>query len=251
MENFSGKVVAVTGAGNGLGRATALAFARRGATLALVDKDEKALCQLLDELGSHDIPEPYSTSADLSQRDTCLEFIEAAVKQFGGLDVLCNVAGVLGPNRLADVSEAQWNLVVGVNLAAPFWLSQAAMPHLIERGGNIVNVASSGAFKGEAYLIPYTATKAAVVHMTRSMAMEFIRENVRINSVSPGAMITNIMGEGGFPEDADLELLGRFVGIRPPAEPEKVADLIVYVASDRAGNIHGANLATDGGITAD
>lgn len=87
--------------------------------------------------------------------------------------------------------------------------------------------------------------------MTRSMAMEFMKENVRINSVSPGSMITNIMDEEGFPADADGELVSRFIGMRPPAEPEAVADLIVYLASDRASNIHGANFASDGGITAD
>jgi meso-butanediol dehydrogenase/(S,S)-butanediol dehydrogenase/diacetyl reductase len=251
MEDFNNKIVAVTGAASGLGRATAIAFAERGATLALIDRDEAGLQKLVGELGSYDIPEPYYLSADLSQRDVCLEFIESAVKQLGGLDVLCNIAGVLGANRLSDVSEAQWNLVMGVNLAAPFWLSQTAMPHLIERGGNIVNVASSGALKGEAYLIAYTATKAALVQMTRSMAMEFMKENVRINSVSPGAMVTNIMSEEDFPADADGELIGRFMGMRPPAEPEAVADLIVYVASDRAGNIHGANLSSDGGVSAD
>ncbi len=251
MEDFTGKIVAITGAASGLGRATAVAFARRGATLALIDKNEDRLKQVQVELGSYDITEPYCLSADLCQRDACLKFIEAVVNRHGGLDTLCNIAGVLGANRLSEVSEAQWNLVVGVNLAAPFWLSQAAMPHLIKRGGNIVNVASSGAFRGEAYLIPYTATKAALVHMTRSMAMEFMKENVRINSVSPGSMITGIMDEEEFPADADGELISRFVGMRPPAEPEAVADLIVYVASDRAANIHGANFASDGGVTAD
>lgn len=250
MENFADKIVAITGAASGLGKATAVTFAQRGAILALVDKNEAGLRELVAELGRYNVPEPYFMSADLSQRGACLTFIDAAVKQFGGLNVLCNVAGILGANRLADVSEAHWNLIMGVNLAAPFWLSQAAMPHLIERNGNIVNVASSGAAIGEAYLIPYTATKAAVVHMTRSMAMEFMKENVRINSVSPGGMHTNIMSEEAFPEDADMQLVGRFVGMRPAAEPAEVADMIVYVASDRAKNIHGANLATDGGITA-
>lgn len=251
MEDFSGKVVAITGAASGLGRATAVAFAQRGATLALIDRNEDGLRQLVAELAEHDCPEPYFVAGDLSQRKTCVTFIEAAVTQHGGLDVLCNIAGVLGSNRLADVSEAQWNLVVNVNLAAPFWLCQAAMPHLLERGGNIVNVASSGAAKGEAYLIPYTATKAAVVHMTKSMAMEFIKENVRINSVSPGSMVTSIMDAESFPADADGQLIGRYVGMRPPVEPASVAELIVFVASDRAANIHGANLASDGGVSAD
>lgn len=251
MEDFTGKIVAITGAASGLGRASAVAFARRGASLALVDKNGDGLEQLRGELVSYDIPDPYCHPADLCQRDRCLEFIEAVVDCHGGLDTLCNIAGVLGANRLADVSEAQWNLVVGVNLSAPFWLSQAAMPHLIDRGGSIVNVASSGASRGEAYLIPYTATKAALVHMTRSMAMEFMKENVRINSVSPGSMVTNIMEGEEFPADADGELITRFIGMRPPAEADAVADLIVYVASDRAANIHGANFASDGGITAD
>ncbi len=139
---------------------------------------------------------------------------------------------------------------MAVNMSAPFWLSQAALPHLLERGGNIVNVASSAAFLGEAYLVPYTASKAALVQMTKSMAMEFLKQNVRINAVAPGGMNTAIGANESLPEGADMALLQRFMPVRPMAEPALVADLIVYVASDRAANIHGACLSTDAGITA-
>jgi meso-butanediol dehydrogenase/(S,S)-butanediol dehydrogenase/diacetyl reductase len=142
------------------------------------------------------------------------------------------------------------NKIVAVTGAAS-GLGRATAIAFAERGGNIVNVASSGGLKGSAYLIPYTAAKAALVHMTRSMAMEFMKENVRINSVCPGAMVTNIMSEEVFPGDADRAMIDRYSGMRPPVEPAAVADLIVYVASDRARNIHGTNLSSDGGVTAD
>ena len=103
---------------------------------------------------------------------------------------------------------------------------------------------------GEAYLISYTATKAAINQMTKSMAMEFMKENVRINAIAPGGMITNIMNDVTFPETADMELVGRYMGMRAAVEPTEVSDLILYLASDRAKNIHGSCLSTDGGITA-
>lgn len=103
---------------------------------------------------------------------------------------------------------------------------------------------------GEAYLVPYSASKAGLIQMTKSLAMEFIRQPVRINAVAPGGILTNIMKNESFPSDADFDLIARYSGIRPVADPADVADLVVYLASDRARNIHGACITTDGGASA-
>jgi NAD(P)-dependent dehydrogenase (short-subunit alcohol dehydrogenase family) len=139
---------------------------------------------------------------------------------------------------------------MAVNLSGPFHLSQAAIPHLLTTEGNIVNVASQSATMGTAYIVAYAASKGGLVQMSRSMAMEYMREPIRINVVAPGAMRTDI-GEGvTLPDDMDAELLRRYYGIRPASPPDEVAEMIVFVASDRARSIHGAVLHVDGGVTA-
>ncbi len=247
--NLKGKVALLTGAARGLGRATALKFAGAGASLFLVDilKDRLAETQTeVEQLGARCV----TRVTDISAKDNCVKAVEEAVAKFGRLDVLCNIAAALRFHHFTDVTEEDWNRLVGVNLSGPFFLSQAAIPHLIKSQGNIVNVASQGAHLGTAYIAPYATTKAALLHLTKCMAMEYMKQPIRINAVSPGTMNTEI-GEGlTRPNDIDPELAGRYSGIRPPTQPEEVAELILFAASDAARAIHGACLNADGGVTA-
>jgi meso-butanediol dehydrogenase / (S,S)-butanediol dehydrogenase / diacetyl reductase len=249
-KRFADKVIIVTGAASGLARAAALGFAREGASLALVDVNKAQLEETektAGELGA----QVLAMVADISSRDTCLGIIDKTVEHFGKLDVLCNIAGIVQIGHSTDVSESEWQRMVSINLGAPFWLSQAAIPHLIKTHGNIVNCASQSSIKGAAYVVPYSMTKGGVVMMTKSMALEFINEPIRINAVSPGTMATNMAADTALPENIDFTLFARYAGIREAAEPEDVASMFLYVASDEAKSVHGAILCVDGGTTAD
>lgn len=250
MEDFSGKTVIVTGAASGLGRATAVAFAKRNANLVVADVTAEGLDELALELEGQGTT-VLSRPGDLSTRAACYALIEAGVGRFGGIDTLCNVAGMLAPSRVEDVTEDIWERLMAINLGAPFWLAQAALPSLVARNGSIVNIASTGGLRGQAYTVPYSASKAGLIHMTKSMALEYMNRSVRINAIAPGPMDTEGIGQAMqfFPQDAEQNLVDRLISIRPAAEPAMVADLIVYLASDRAVNIHGACFTCDGGTT--
>lgn len=246
---FTGKVVLVTGAGSGLGRAASLAFAREGATLCLLGRSAYKLAEtarLIGEAGGRSVELPF----DLGDADDCAASIAAAIAAFGRLDVLCNIAADVIFHQLPDVTAAQWHRTIASNLSGPFFLMQAAMPHLIESHGNIISVASTAGFMGQAYLAPYTASKFGLVGLTLSLAMEMMDIPVRINVLAPGPMRTEMLQGMAFPDFADPRLLARYTGMRPPCPPEDVVEPLLFLASDRARRVHGACWAVDGGIMA-
>jgi NAD(P)-dependent dehydrogenase (short-subunit alcohol dehydrogenase family) len=246
---FSGKTVFITGAARGLGRAAARMFADKGANLFLVDVLGDLLEETRVELAGKGC-DCRALAVNLADRQACFDAVAKAVEAYGRLDVLANVAGIVRFNRVPDVPAEEWALLIAVNLSAPFFLSQAAIPHLLKTHGNIVNVTSQAGAIGCAFIAPYAATKGAMVQLTRSMAMEYMKQPIRINAVAPGTMNTGI-GEGVTRmDDIDMELLARYSGLRERSEPEDVAELLVFVASDRARAIHGAILHADGGVTA-
>ena len=248
-QDFQSKVVVVTGAARGLGRKTVEAFLERGASVLLVDIDAARLDQTAQELAQYQGRIAVHV-ADISDRDQCFSAVAAAVAQFGKLDVLANVAAILGIHEIPDVTQSDWERIMGVNLAGAFYLSQAALPHLLESHGNIVNVTSQSGVLGSAYVVPYAVSKAALVHLTKSMAMEYIKHPIRINAVSAGSMFTEISSGLIWPDHFDDELRQRYSGIRTRSQPEDVASVIVFVASDHAKAIHGANVAADQGTSA-
>lgn len=248
LSDMSGKVAFVTGAASGLGRATALALANVGATLWLADVNDAALAETAAMLpnGTAHIARAF----DLSDAAACAQAVADAIAQFGRLDALCNVAGVIYMANTPEMPLELYQRTLAVNLTAPFLLSQAAIPHLLETNGAIVNVASSAAFIGEAYVAAYCASKWGLVGMTKAMAMEYTKQPIRINAVAPGGMVTNIAANFVPPPNCDFELIKRFSGMRGTVEVADVADMIVLLASPAGRGFHGACINLDAGITA-
>jgi NAD(P)-dependent dehydrogenase (short-subunit alcohol dehydrogenase family) len=243
---FDGKVVIVTGAASGLGRAAARAFADAGATLVLGDVNAEGVAAIGEELEAR--TRVLAIAFDVSDTAAGARFIAQGVEAFGRIDALCNVAGIVRMKPLAQMTEAVWDQVIAVNARGPYFLIQAAMPHLVESGGAVVNVASSAAIIGQSYLSAYGASKAAMVNYTKALAMEFTNTPVRINALAPGGMNTGMVNMD-IPEGIDFTLMQRFTGLRPPSEPEDVAGLIVYLASPRSVAVHGAVFSIDRGAT--
>lgn len=246
---MSGKAALVTGAASGLGRATAIRLAEAGADMCLVDLNREGLeetARLAAEKGL----QAMVHTADLSDPDACRETVTAAAARFGRLDALCNIAGIIKMANSDTMPREDWDKTIAINLSAPFFLSQAAIPHLLESEGAIVNCASSAAFIGEAYAAAYCASKAGLVNLTKAMAMEYSRKPIRINAVAPGGMMTNIASNMSMPQDAEFDLIKRYSGLRGLVEVDDVADLIVMLASPAGRSYHGACVSIDAGITA-
>ena len=247
--DMKGKCALVTGAASGLGRATAFALGRAGANVCLVDVNAAGLEDTAAQLRTLG-PQALVYPTDLALRQNCLGAITAAVDRFGRLDALCNVAGIIVMCNAHEMRAVDFEKTVAVNLSAPFYLMQAAIPHLLESQGAVVNVTSTAAFVGEAYAAAYCATKAGLTQMTKALAMEYVHKPIRFNSVAPGGMATNIGNTIKMPEGVDYALIKRYSGLRGLVEVDDVAEMIAYLASDAGRSFHGACVNIDRGISA-
>jgi NAD(P)-dependent dehydrogenase (short-subunit alcohol dehydrogenase family) len=245
---FEGKVALVTGAGSGIGRAVTTRLAAEGARVLAVDISEAGLAgtgELVEMAGGTITPH----LADVSRPEECRAAVAAAVDGFGRLDVLGNVAGIARGEHVTDVTEDDYRRMFAVNTDGPFFLCQAAIPHLLETDGNIVNIASNAGLMGGAYTVVYCMTKGAVVQLTRALAMEFAKTKIRVNAIAPGAILSSLTQGYQMPSDVDLDLMGRYMGFRGMGSPDDIAVLFALVASDEGRNIHGAILSSDLGLT--
>ncbi len=240
---FTGKVALVTGAASGIGRATVTRLVEEGARVLAADVSADALDAVRGELG-----DAVTTQvADVSDPEQVAAMVAAAVAIDGHLDVVCNIAGILRFNNLADVTLDEWNRVLSVNLTGTFLVCQAAMPHLLESGGNIVNTASTAALSGHPWTAAYSASKGGVLAFSTGLAIEFGKQGVRTNVVAPGSIETPIQNEFFFPEGADHSLLRRIMAFDRARGPEHVASVIAFAASDDAAHMCGSILRCDGG----
>jgi NAD(P)-dependent dehydrogenase (short-subunit alcohol dehydrogenase family) len=248
MMRLEGKVAVVTGAASGIGLAVAKRLAQEGARVVIGDRNAEGLEKAASDIG----PTAASIVLDVASESSCNAIVERAVTLHGGLDIVCNIAGVLDFGRFADVDEHRWDRVISINLGGVYRMCRAAMPHLIERRGNIVNMASAAGLVGVAYNSAYTASKHGVVGLTRSLALEFSKEGVRVNAVCPGGVKTPML-EQAPPDDIDWNMVMRSASWLDSGEmavPEDIADAVAFLASSEARRITGAALAVDGGQTA-
>jgi meso-butanediol dehydrogenase / (S,S)-butanediol dehydrogenase / diacetyl reductase len=186
---------------------------------------------------------------DVGDPEACKKTVATCVEEFGRLDVLGNVAGIFLPAHTTDITVEQYRRVIAVNMDGPFFLSQAAIPHLLESGGTIVNIASNAGIQGVPYAAAYGMSKGGVLQLTKSLAVEYIKTPIRVNAIAPAGCNTNIAAAVQFPEGMDIDLATRMAGLRGMAEPEEVAALFAFLASDEAPSVTGAVYTIDNGIT--
>lgn len=233
----------ITGAASGIGRATAIKFAEEGARVTIGDINEAGLAETAALMAAP----PRIKAFDAADPASCRALVQFAAED--GLDVLCNISGILKWGASTSFRVEDFELVLKVNTTSVFVLMQAALPYLIESGGNVVNTASSAGLQGIAYNAAYSASKHAVIGLTRSMAVEYGAKGVRINAICPGAVNTQMTTV--LPDDPDIDwpLVMRNAPKLPDGtcEPADVAELFAFLASDKARKITGSLYTIDGG----
>ena len=248
-----GKVAIITGAATGIGRASALLFARAGARVVLADLREPELARTEAEVRAAG-GEVASITADLARPDDCAAVVAAAVRAFGRLDVLLNNAGVgtmVVGGTVESITLEHWDLAQDVNVRAMYLVSRAAVPHMRNAGGAIVNIASVSAFRGsvERPSHAYAASKGAVLSLTRAMAASYGRDGIRVNAICPGTIRTRLTADiVNRVEQAAKE--GHGIPLGRVGEPEDIARCALFLASDDASFISGAHIIADGGAMA-
>ncbi|MEU2967679.1 SDR family NAD(P)-dependent oxidoreductase [Streptomyces ardesiacus] len=246
-----GRSVIVTGAGSGIGRAAALAFAAQGDRVLVADLDAEGAAATVEEI-ERSGGTAVAVTGDLSEQAVVDRVTATAVERFGGVDVLVNNAGIMDSmSAAADVADAEWDRVIRVNLTAPFLLTRAVLPHMLAAGrGAIVNTASEAALRGSAAGAAYTASKHGVVGLTKSLAVMYRKNGVRANAVCPGGTATAIAVEADPAAHGPAALGPHFVNLGRVSQPDEQAAAILFLASEAAGNINGAILPVDDGWSA-
>lgn len=248
-KELRGKTLLVTGATSGIGRATAVRFALAGANVAGVGRNRNALASLQQEVQQHGAV-CLPIEADLADESHAETAVTATTEAFGGIDVLVNAAGHISSGTIENTTVEAWDEMMNINLRATFVLMQKALPSLEQRHGNIVNVSSVTGLRAFPGVLAYCVSKAALDQLTRCAALELAAKGVRVNAVNPGVVVTEIHKRGGMSNEQYAAFLEHSRTTHPigrVGQPQEVAELIFYLASERASWITGATYSIDGG----
>ncbi|PWK33526.1 SDR family NAD(P)-dependent oxidoreductase [Cupriavidus plantarum] len=246
MKRFENRVVIVTGAGSGIGAAAARRFAAEGARVVLAGRTREKLKKVAADLPADKQLVHVTDVSDYAQVEG---LVRAAVDKFGRLDVMVNNAGVASEGRATEDSFEAWHKVISIDLEGVFHGARAALPHLIKTKGSIVNTASVSGLGADWNMAFYNTAKGGVVNLTRSLALDYGREGVRINSVCPSLTRTD-MTVDMFKDEQLVEKFRERIALGRTAEPEDIADVIAFLASEDARFVTGVNLPVDGGLSA-
>ncbi len=249
MNEMKNKVAIITGSSSGIGKASALKFAEEGARIALVSRRENVLAEVAVE-----VKERGGTAriiaADVTIEADIERIVRETVEELGGIDILVNAAGILRTGNIESTRLEDWDELFNINVRSPFFLTQNAMPYLIDRKGAVVSVSSVTGIRAFPNILAYCSSKAALDQLTRCIALEVASKGVRINAVNPGVVVTNLHKSGGMAEQAYSDFLERGQITHPMGRvgtAEEVAELIYFLASPKAGWITGVSCPIDGG----
>jgi len=249
MKRFQGRTVLITGAGSGIGRATAERFGSEGAAVVCADVNEAGVSETVATIHAAG-GEALAVKCDVSQAPSVDELFKKAIERYKKLDVLANVAGVGGFRRLTETTLADWNRTIGVNLTGTFLTCQKAISHILETKGAIINVASVAGLKSHPFSAAYCASKGGIVTMTKALAVEYGRKGVRINCLCPGGVETPMIQQFQLPEGANPSVLQRIMPLGRMGQPPEIAGVIAFLASDDATYMNGSVVVVDGGMIA-
>jgi NAD(P)-dependent dehydrogenase (short-subunit alcohol dehydrogenase family) len=246
MQRFTDKVVLVTGAGSGIGKASALRVAREGGSVFCVDLNREAVEATAAEITAAG-GEATSQGCDVSDEASVQACVQSCIERYDSLFGVVNMAGILRFDDTQELQTKHWQKVIDINLTGAMFLCRAALPHLVKTKGSIVNAASTAALSGLPCGLAYSASKGGVLAMTRSIAVEYAKRGVRANCVCPGDINTGMTDNIAFPETMDFELMPRIMSLTGVKEPEVVAGVIAMLMSEDGVHITGEDIRVDGG----